>query len=135
MKEAKISITRKNSNSEDDNIRIVVYDVDADIEFLELEIDPREFSLALTGLSMVRCLMETMGLNNVGKTIERDTITFKMPECSYKDRKEIAYKAAQEAAPYGWYVSNYFGSKDSFFTKDGEAYGRTSITRWVEKDA
>lgn len=31
----------------------------------------------------------------------------------------------------GWTVDKYFGSKDSFFTKDGKLYAQTFIRRWV----
>lgn len=136
---AQLSINRPSYSDGQKKIIIRVEDVDAGIQFLELEIDMDKFTECLTGLSGVNCEMEVRGLKNVGKKKERNTIKFKMPKCGYSERKEIAYQEALKHTPEGWIPSSYFSSKGSFFsvdTSDGkqEEWATTSISRWVDKD-
>ena len=37
------------------------------------------------------------------------------------------------STPDGWECSTYFGSKKSFFQKDGKEYARTTASRWIKK--
>jgi hypothetical protein len=56
-----------------------------------------------------------------------------MPEHDYKERNEVAVKAAAEYVAKnrpGWIARTYFGSQNSFFTKNGKQYARCTIERW-----
>lgn len=131
---AKISISRPTWSDGRKAIVISVEDDDAGIQFLELEMSLEDFAECVTGLHGCDANMKFRGLENVGKKQERDTIEFKMPDCSYKEQEKIAYEQAKLNTPEGWIASSYFGSEGSFFTKDGENWARTSIHRWVEKE-
>ena len=131
---AKLSISRPSCSNGDKFISIKVEDVDAGITFLALEIDYASFAEVITGMSMVDCSMEVRNLKNVGKSIERDNIEFPISYEGYRsERKDAAIEAARSHTPEGWEFSEYFGSQNSFFSKDGETWARTSIYRWVEK--
>lgn len=130
---AKLSISRPTYGDGREMICIRIKDTDARIEFVELEIGYAEFTQALTGLSEVSCSMDVRGLQNVGKQLEREQLTFKMPEDKPFD-KNMAAQLAILHAPDGWEPSTYFGSKSSFFSKDGANYATTDISRWVEKE-
>lgn len=131
---AKITISRPQRGDGVKEIRIAVRDDAAGIWFLELKIDPSDFAECITGLASMPCEMTFRGLENVGKVVERGTIEFKIPcEMYSKDRKNMAIKAAVGHTPQGWIASDYYGSQDSFFTKDDEPWARTSIHRWVDK--
>jgi len=115
-------------------VRITVTDADAGIEFLDLRLTLNNFAEALTGLGNTECEITLRGLENLGKRKERDSIEFPMPDCQYSDKKVVAAAEARKATPEGWIASDYFNSQDSFFRKDGQEYGRTSISRWINKD-
>lgn len=131
---AALTISRPSYGTGEKKISITVKDKDAGIRFLEIEIDYDTFAEALTGLSESDCMMTVRGLENVGKNIERKEFKFKMPDCGYHNVKDVAAQEAEKLAPEGWKVSTYFGSKDSFFEKDGERHAKTTISRWVKKE-
>ena len=67
---------------------------------------------------------------------EIDKIEFIIPNnISYQERNKIAYKKAKEYClshcDTGWIPDNYFNSKNSFFTKNGQDYARCTIRRWI----
>ena len=130
---AALTISRPSYGNDIEKISITVRDVDAKIAFLEIEIDLDEFTRCITGLSMAECEMEVYGLQNVGKKREYMDIVFEMPDVDYNKKLETAIRLAREAAPEGWESSVYFGSQDSFFTKDGKQYARTRASSCVEK--
>lgn len=130
---AALTISRPSYSNGKQKISISVEDVDAVIDFLEIEIDLDEFARCITGLGMAKCEMEVRGLKNVGKKRESMDIVFEMPDVDYNKKLETAQRLAKEAAPEGWESSVYFGSQDSFFTKDGKQYARTRASRCVEK--
>ncbi len=131
---AQITISRPQYGDGRELIHLNITDVDARIEFVELEISYADFTRALTGQAYVVCDMHVRGLENVGKQRERDTITVEMPECSYYDRKATAVAEVHHHIKEGWTSSDYFGSQDSFYTKDNIQYAKTDIFRWIDKE-
>ena len=130
---AKLSISRPSYGDDRKKIKISIEDSDAIITFLDIEIDLADFAKCITGLGMVDCDMEVRGLENVGKKRESMPIVFEMPSVGWGMKRGTAVELSQKAAPEGWTCSTYFGSQDSFFTKDGRDYARTTAYRWVEK--
>lgn len=87
---------------------------------------------------MVESDREVHGLDRVGKKQENKLFEFELP----KDFKREYFKGradqeielqqlAQSQLSDGWIAENYFGSQDSFFTKDGKKYARVTIRRWI----
>ena len=134
---AQLSITRPQGFGPK-KVKITVRDTDAVVEFLEVEIDLDKFTECLTGLSGVDCDMEFRRLEVVGKVREHKELTFKMPDSAGFYDKDGARAEAPKPTPDGWEFSDYFGSQDSFFSKETQEgdrgeWARTSIMRWVEK--
>ena len=135
MNKGKITISRPCSAREDEVVSIQIYDKDARIKFIEVEIGLANMMQAITGLGNVSCEFETRGLDCVGKVRESEPFIFEYKhEGNYNDKAKNAHISAIAQAPDGWTPSSYFGSKDSFFSKDGKDYARTTINRWVDKN-
>lgn len=77
-------------------------------------------------------LIDEANFKHVGKTQVRDTLEV-IVTGDYNSREAEAVSKAKELlldSEFDWEVSSYFGSKDSFFSKDGEVYARVRITRY-----
>ena len=127
--DGKITISRRNYGCGKKVISIEVKDTSSRIRFLDIELSLEDFAECLMGLSEIDCSIKTRGLEHIGKTMETDTINFKMPSVVHD--KNIAYKIAESKAPNGWIASSYFGSKDSFYTVDNELWAKAKLTRYV----
>lgn len=72
--EGKITISRITSNSPRGSwIRISLEDKNSHIHFVELDIDFKQFGMAVTGRGSQPCDMELRGLEFLGKTAENKT--------------------------------------------------------------
>ena len=130
---AALTISRPSYGDDRKKISIQVRDINARIQFLELEIDLDKFTECLTGLSEVESDMEFRGLENVGKSKETMKIEFEIPDASYITGKDKVKEIAVLNTPEGWTCSSYFSSQNSFFQKDDKYFARTTASRWVEK--
>jgi hypothetical protein len=98
------------------------------------------YDVFLTALGSRRvgqiCNVVFRKIEHLGKTRKHSDLTFKISDKGmYGDeRKELAKKIAQEVCPDGWEPSLHFGSQNSFFYKDGELWGHTTIFRWVDNE-
>jgi len=133
MNKGKITISRPCSSREDEVVSITIQDEDAKVQFVEVEVSLANMMQAITGLGNVPCEFVTRGLESVGKVREAKSLEFEIGCESWRMDKDMAYAKAREACPVGWIASEYFGSKDSFFSRDGKNYARTTIVRWVAK--
>lgn len=117
-----------------DGVTIEVYDADASVEFLTMELTTDQFCAALGRLAMTSCQSaEVRCLERLGKRHECQLFEFALPEgLDYKDRKQEAEKAMRAACPEGWVPEYYFCSQDSFFTRAGKPWARAIIRRWVD---
>jgi hypothetical protein len=69
----------------------------------------------------------------IGSTMKIDKLTFKMPETTYSERKKVAVAISKKECPNGWEADEYFGSQDSFFSKDGEDFASCTIRKYVHE--
>ena len=123
---------------DEDGVKIEVLDNDADIQFLEIRLTPRQFTQALGRLAHTECMStEVRGLDLVGKVAEHKALVFEIPKDLRWEhgpkRDEALIKLADKACPKGWIHDNYFGSRDSFLEKDGKYFAQTHLRRWVER--
>ena len=103
------------------------------IEFVEIELTPEQLSSALSRLAYTPCKsVEVRGLDKINKKHECKNYEFKLPECDWVSRKEVAIETVQELLKDSeWMPDLHFNSRGSFFTKDGVEWARATIRRWV----
>ena len=84
---------------------------------------------------MTDCEFITRGLDVIGKRHEWETFEFMIPEnVLVLDKSGYAERLANHANTLlsdGWEAEGYFGSQNSFFTKDGKNWARCTIRRYV----
>jgi hypothetical protein len=116
-----------------DYTTIELHDEDAAMTFIEIKLTPEHLSDALSRLAHVPCKAEIIGIDKIGKKMEHKTLEFEIPENSGwgEERRNIASKYAKKACPEGWEPDNYFGSQNSFFSKDEKQFARCIIRRYV----
>jgi len=130
-------------------VHIDIYDSDAGICFLQIKLTPEDFLGLTLGRNAQRQVTgEFHSVHRVGKQLKIDHITFRIPDSiDYKERENIAYAAAltHSACQQGWIPDKYFGSQNSFFTKQkpfeqqelassrSESWARATVRKWVEK--
>jgi len=125
-----LTISRQIGGGERISIRI--RDERAGIEFVEATLTLEQYALAISGQGYVPCEVVVQGLENVGKRLEVDTLEFPLGCSEYGGkRKEIAAQQAAEWCPAGWLPDTRFGSRGSFFQRDGETWARCTIRRWA----
>ena len=120
-----------------DGVTIVIDDTDANIEFVEVDMDPATFTAALGGLAFVPVTGKVGGLDRIGK--RHECKPFRFPFCRRghwlgDDMEKHAAKAVEELCPDGWKPDTHFSSQGSFGTTDGEEWAETMIRRWVDKE-
>lgn len=113
-----------------DGATIEIRDGLSRIRFVKLTLTPEQLCRALSREVEIECEMQVTGLDKVGKKMEMANIEFEMPE--ENRNKELAARLAGEKCPDGWQPDLYFGSKDSFFNRNGKLWGRTIIRRWID---
>ena len=118
-----------------DGINIQLYDDDACVKFLELNLTLSQSMQALSRLAHTNVdNCNIRGLDKIGKKRESKELIVQMPyNWDYATRKDIAKERVEKECPEGWTPSLYFNSQNSFFSRnDGLRYVRTTIHRWVE---
>ena len=119
----------------EDGLTIEIRDDDASITFVNIHMTPSQVTQAFSRLMNTRVeKCEIRGIEHVGKVMEWRDFEFPIAESGYNQRKLLAAEKVKEVCPEGWIPSTYFGSKDSFFQKDGVPYAKTTIRRWVDKE-
>lgn len=104
MKElpGKITISRIQSNRRDDMIAIKLVDESSGCRVIEIEMTPEVFSLAITGLSFLRCQFHLYQEAPVGKVREVKQEPVFVPDCNSKMRDRIATEAVEAHNVGGW---------------------------------
>jgi hypothetical protein len=120
----------------EDETRIEIKDRRSNITFAKVKLTPKQLSLALSRMMYVDCEIQTHGLKNVGKKHVWQKWEFKIPEDLlasryHSDFEEQLNSYAYEKCPRGWVPDNYYGSKESFFVRDGEDWARVTVRKWV----
>lgn len=124
--DAQISINA----SYEDRIVIKVYDKSASTTFLELNLTREQWVNASMN-QLAHCDVnhaEVLHPERIGKRMEMDTLIFEAPT-----RADAAWARDNAAlyVPDGWVPDMGFGTRGSFYTKDGQRYAQTTIRRWV----
>ena len=117
-----------------DSTSIYVEDLSSGIRFLEMKLSPKQLSQILSRQACVEVNAFTKRLDLVGKTHECKRFNFEIPESlySYNNRDvEKLKELADNLLSDGWESDLYFGSKDSFYQKDGKFYARAIIKRYI----
>lgn len=114
---------------------IELIDDDSSITFAKIVLTPEQLSSALSRIACTECNMQVYGLEKIGKTMEHKQLEFELPRMNMssmdaKELNEIAQKLLDKENE-GWVSESYFGSQNTFFTKDGKPYARCTIRRWV----
>lgn len=118
-----------------ESVWLEVEDFDSRETFVRVELTPQQFVDAMARLACVPCKATVGGLGHIGKYHECKDFDFVIPEKvadDWKNRQRIAAEIAARECPDGWTAEEYFGSQDSFFSKDGKNYARCTIRRWVD---
>lgn len=118
----------------EDGLTIELDDSDAVVRLARIILNQKQTCQALSRLGYTPCEVEVWSLDKVGKKRLTEPFTFPMPDCSYKESKDVASREAVRLCPEGWEPSTYFGSQDSFFKRDNETWARTVIHKWVDKE-
>ncbi len=121
--EASVSIGRRS----DGKISIEVRDECSLSKFLTIEISPHDFSMAITGLSYIRCDAEVSNIDVIGKSRKSKTVEFEMPEHDYSNMKLVAAQEMQRILDnegLGWIARDSFSSQGSFFKSGGIRFAR-----------
>lgn len=132
-----LSISR--IRSEKDYIEVTIQDDDSNSR-LSIRLDLANFAECVTGLACVHGKGYSLGIENIGKVMEVDTLVFPLTkesdeDAGYYNRKEVAAREVEKHLPKGWVADKKFNSRDSFFVENGIPHARTKIRRWVEKDS
>lgn len=118
-----------------DSTTIELADEKSGVRFVEITLTPEQLSAALSRISMTDCEFITRGLDVIGKRHEWETFEFMIPEnVLVLDKSGYAERLANHANTLlsdGWEAEGYFGSQNSFFTKDGKNWARCTIRRYV----
>ena len=114
---------------------IEIEDHNASTRFVRIKLTPEQLSKCLSRQALVECEIEVSGLNKVGKVHENKNFTFEIPDnlrgSSNSDELSQICQHLLDENNEGWVCDGYFGSKNSFFEKNGKVYARAVIRRWV----
>lgn len=125
-----VTISRPSCGNGDEYISIEVIDNKSRARFLELKVDYADFAQLVTGLSFVGCDGAVRNLERVGKKKVGKQIEFEVS--NYYGSKDEAREKVNNYLVDGYVVHNDFTSQDSFFSRDGKDYARTTIFKWVD---
>ena len=123
--------------SYEDSINIKIHDKTSGITFVDMTLTREQFvNAAMNRLGNAEVSqMEVRGLDKVGKKMEMKHFEFPLPDdASYRDERaaEIVLRDMVADNRFGeWEPEISFGSRGSFFEKDGKQYARILLRRWV----
>ncbi len=137
LKNATISILPQS----DGTVRFELEDQTSNTTFLRFEMDAKDFVAALSRLS--NCPIKEANvyeLEKLNKQHECQKFEFTIPSDLGDERPtdrelekacEFAIQCSVDKIGCGWVADKYYGSQDSFFTKNGVKCARVTIRRWV----
>ena len=107
---ANVSISRRYGARNGDTISISIEDASSGIQFVDIEMTPEDFGLAVTGLSSMPATGEVRGLDNVGKKHESKFVKIDvvLPSLTTKDNEAAILAAAAPLEVDGWKASAYW---------------------------
>jgi hypothetical protein len=122
-----------------DFTEIEIFDSESSTQLCHIKLTPEQFSSALSRMGYTDCSVEVFEntFSKLNKKMENKRFSFeipKMPGYMKETRDKELAALADAACPEGWESDNYFGSQESFFTKDGKNYASVIIRRWVDQE-
>ncbi len=114
--------------------RIELHDEESGLLFAKLMLTPEQLVEAMSRTGRVQVqeckIADPESLMRLGREEERKVIEFEMPDCSFRERKQIAYEEAMDHCPEGWTADKHYGNQDSFFHRNNIEWARGTIRRW-----
>ena len=129
LKEPKISMI---INS--DITTIELFDSESVQVFARVTLTNDQLASMLSRLHRTDCKIQVKNLELVGTKMEHQSFEFEIDKEMQYSRISInnhCLKALDDKGMAEWIPDNHYGSKDTFFEKDGKAFARTTIRRWV----
>lgn len=126
----KLTISRRS----DDRIFIQIRDEASRNKFVEVEVTPELFGMAVTGLGEVDCSFEVSGLGVVGMQKQTESRRAVCPLKSY-DRDQLRAWLRENCAEDGWHIDAYLGSQGSVVSTDEGSILKYSVYRYVPREA
>lgn len=121
-----------------DGAEIVLRDADSNINFARVKLTTDQLAAALSRLGDVECKCSVYQLDKLGKRHENKDFEFEIPDFGYGRRDntdkvhQLAIDALAKEGMSDWTPDKYYGSQNSFFTKDNKRFARAIIRRWVD---
>lgn len=133
--EGSITISRVTSGK-GDYISISVRDENSRNRFVTAKLSLEDYGWLVSGMSEVKCKLETKGLAHVGKVRIRKERTLTISGTVYdKDECLAAIRLHEKAMTEdGWCVSEYLGSRNSVYHYEGVTKLNYEIFKYVEED-
>lgn len=115
---------------------IEIRDNDSVTTFCRVELNPNQLSSALSRVGHTPCKVSVYELDRIGKQHQNEDFVFEIPEHlrgSQHSEKlfELCKIKLAVAGKSDYTPDDYFASQNSFFTKEGQSYARTTIRRWI----
>lgn len=117
---------------------IEIHDHESNITFAEIRLTDEQVVQMMSRLSFTDCDISVFGLDKIGKKMESTSFEFELPEGFKRNNGDndnvlnrVCWDALKKSAFSTWEPQLYFGSQNSFFSKDGKQYARTVVRRWI----
>jgi hypothetical protein len=115
---------------------IEVSDEESRTTFLKIKLTPEQLSSALSRLAYTECKnIVVTNLDRVGKKKETKEVILEISDRHRYSQNPTHWdeltQFVQSKLDDGWVADNYFGRKNSFFSKDDKNYVRCFVVRWV----
>lgn len=135
VKNGRVTISRTSRGQ----VEITVRDTVSGLRFVKCVLSPHQFAEAITGLSETPCILETEGLENVGKTRQRKVFIFSLDHPIVFENKDhmIEYIKSDfkiiEDEEGDWILNDSFTGKGVQYKDErGERLIRANYVRYVE---
>jgi hypothetical protein len=112
---------------------IELHDSKSSTRFATIKLTNDQLASALSRVSHTDCSIELVGLDKVNKKMQCQHYVFEINEEMRGIRGALnqkCLKSLQDDNMTDWIPDGYFGSKNSFFKKDGKYYARAVIRKW-----
>ena len=115
-----------------EGMKIEIVDNNSRKVFVSASIASENVSAAMSGMARIPCQFNALNTDKVGKFCFNCVLEFKVPPSETKDanRKVLALQQAIKICPEGWIPDKHYGSKDSFFVRNGVEWARTVIRHY-----
>lgn len=135
MLDGKLTISRPQRSDGVEMITIKVTDKLSRTRFLEVQMSPRDFTMAVTGMSEMECKLLVAGLENVGLEKIRESRTILCPVQTYS-RATLEQWLVDSAQEPGWIIDPYLGSQNSQGTNSaGEKILRYAVYKYINPES